>query len=124
MPFGCDLPDDCGDSDVVTPLEPITTTSPVRFRLRLRTPEVANTLVIYVHRVASAPPQDEGRGQPLRYEWEDLPASAADSRYPLLLRPEQAVTIARDPGFYVVELYAAWTEIGEVQYGFFVEVRP
>jgi hypothetical protein len=103
---------------VVTPREPIRVAGNLTGRLRLAPALAPDTLVMTVYPVT--PDEDRSRpDSPYRY-WEP---TQPGSTYMLLHERDQAVRIARPPGLYVIEVFAAWKDLrADVDYGFLVEV--
>jgi hypothetical protein len=105
---------------IVTPREPIRVAGALTGRLRLAPALAPDTLVMTVYPVTP----DEDRADPgsPRRVWEP---KQPGSTYMLLLERDQPVRIARPPGLYVIELFAAWKDLrADVDYGFLVEVTP
>lgn len=44
--------------------------------------------------------------------------------YDLLLQREQDIQVSREPGLYVLQIYIVWEDLGDVNYGFLVELLP
>lgn len=44
--------------------------------------------------------------------------------YDLLLQREQDIQVSREPGLYVLQVYVVWENLGDVNYGFLVELLP
>jgi len=111
---------DCGgDAAIVTSTQPITLTSPARLRLSLPAPLFVEDLRMHVSRVTSEQAdRDEFGGLLLWYP--TLPYSP----YDLLYRQDQDVLLARDPGMYLLAVYARWSSLEGTVYGFLVEVQP
>ena len=48
----------------------------------------------------------------------------ATYRSSLPLEREQDIILSLDAGIYVLDIFAQWEEVGDVSYGFLVEVQP
>ena len=108
----------CADAvGVATPREPLRTNAPVSVTLRLPLDKAPSNLFLDVQAVTLA---DRIESTAQGYQWWNIYRS--ETRRDLLLQQVQDINLQVDPGQYVMLVQANWEGIGDVTYGFFVEV--
>jgi len=110
---------ECADGPAIrTVSEPLAAQSPIEAHLRLPRSERPDVLSLQALRMA---PEDEiQRGQDWR-EWNIDKDPAL--RLSLSLDREPRFTISLEPGVYVLLLFVAWDGVGDVLYGFLLDVQ-
>ncbi len=112
----CDGPSD----GWLTPHEPLQLGSPFVGQFAVDEERVPTAMYLQLYRFASYVGEDHWSRAAL---W---PAELATPLGPLYALPparSQDVQLSRVPGLYVVSLRARWEDVGEVTYGFLVEVE-
>ena len=104
---------------VPTPTDPLPASSPITATLQLavQTPPTSLSLAVF----AVSPEMDLLPGNPDSASW-PFPGEYDLSRE-LRLESRTQFELALDPGLYVFSIFAAWEHLGDVNYGFLVEVR-
>lgn len=112
----------CGDMwGVPTVGEPLRVRSPFVGRLELQPVEA---VTYYRMTVFEGEPMDGLAAPGGRQSWQPKHRDALDLFYELLPLRDQDVQLARAPGLYVLSVSVAWEALGDVNYGFLVEVLP
>ncbi|MBW6518837.1 MAG: hypothetical protein K0A89_10095 [ANME-2 cluster archaeon] len=110
----------CGDTiGIITPAEPLFTMSPFTAHLILPLQEPLEELGFSVTRVTDEDELreavNETRAWRLQGKWGD------SNMLPLEREPE--INLSLEPGLYVLNIFVEWEEIGDVSYGFLVQVN-
>ncbi len=105
----------------ITPVEPLRVRSPMVGRLSIEVDPVPTDLYLSMHRFESHIGFPFGDGRFAVWPPED--SLQIGPRYLLPLARAQDLQLVRDPGLYVIWLSAFWKDIGDVSYGFLVEVE-
>lgn len=109
----------CADAaGVATPQEPLRTSAPVSVTLRLPLDIAPSTLFLDVQPVT---PADHIESTAQGYQWWNIYPS--ETRRDLPLQQVQDINLQVAPGQYVILVQASWQGIGDVTYGFFVQVQ-
>jgi len=110
----------CADYFAVpTPADPLPASSSITATLQLavQTPPTSLSLAVF----AVSPEMDRLPDNPDSASW-PFPGEYDLSRE-LRLESRTQFELALDPGLYVFSIFAAWEHLGDVNYGFLVEVR-
>lgn len=114
----------CADFPIRTSTVPLVVKSHFTAHLHLPLTEPPDGLWLYT--MAVSPPG------PLEYEevydngasWSsEKPGRERVDQGALLLRRDQDIKLVLEPGYYVLIVFAAWRDYGDLQYGFLIEVR-
>lgn len=110
----------CADyMGVPTPAEPLQVNSPLSATLELEVEGAPSTLHLDVFRVSAE--MDQLPENPDSASW-PFPRES-ELRRDLPLGPSAQFEFSLDPGLYVLSVFAAWDDLGDVNYGFLVEVH-
>ena len=113
----------CEDGPVIeTASAPLFAHSPLTAHLRLPLPWPPSVLSLVVLWQGRAGEIEWTQENPVRRLWDT--DKEATYRSSLPLEREQDIVLSLDAGIYVLDIFAQWEEIGDVSYGFLVEVQP
>ena len=105
---------------------PIESSSSIYLRLPLdEVPDHLSMNVMFISPVGSLeydPPYDEIHGPTAGWSYEKPGRELLDLGK-LPLQREQEIKLALEPGYYVLVIFAAWRDYGDVKYGFLLEVK-
>ena len=105
---------------VPTPADPLPASSSITATLQLAVQTAPTSLSLAVFAVS--PEMDRLPDNPDSASW--WPSSGEfDLSRELRLESRTQFELALDPGLYVFSIFAAWEHLGDVNYGFLVEVR-
>ncbi len=103
---------------LVTPGEPLTVTSPITGTLLLPIPIAPSTLW---YRVTPATQDlDRGVSDGGSIRWQ---AGNGQPGTSLVLESRVEIPLSLEQGKYLLEVYAAWPDLGSVDYGFYLEIQ-
>ncbi len=104
---------------VPTPAEPLRVTSPMLAVLELQVEDRPDSLSLAVFAVSAG--MDQLPDNPDLSSW-PFPQEF-ESRRDLELASSTPFELSLEPGLYVVSVFAAWDDLGDVNYGFLIDVR-
>ena len=105
---------------MITPDQALATKSPFTVTLELPIPIAPSQL--YYHIIATAHLEKEEHPQFGTIAWTPYrPADPAET--PLLLEQQQDIPLDLSPGGYVLVVFAEWADLGNVEYGFWIDVQ-
>ncbi len=103
---------------LITPVEPLSVPASFTATLRLPIPTAPSELWYALKPVNDS--INRMMSSPDMTSWQvtfEQPGTSLD------LRPEQELSLSVEPGQYLLKIYADWSELGSVDYGFFLEVQ-
>jgi len=110
---------ECADGPAIrTAFHPLFARSPVQAQFHLPIDQAPDYLSLQVLRIT---PQDEIQSGEDWREWNI--DKDAEQTLSLPLQSDQLIVLSLDPAPYVLLVFAAWDDIGDVLYGFFLEVE-
>jgi hypothetical protein len=114
----------CADFGIYTNSEPIVVGSPFTAHLHLPLVEPPDVLKLYTMQVSPPGSLEYETVSDLGASWsaEESGRESLD-RGGLLLNRDQDIKLSLEPGYYVLTIFAAWRDYGDVQYGFLIEVQ-
>lgn len=115
----------CLDGPVIyTSSEPLVVKSPLTAHLHLPLTELPDGLWLYTMAVSPPGPLEYESVSDLGASWSsEKPGRELVDQGTLHLRRDQDIKLALEPGYYVLGIFAAWREYGDVTYGFLIEVQ-
>jgi len=103
---------------------PLVVQSPFAAHLRLPLVKPPDTLRLYSMAVLPPGPLEYENVSDLEASWSyEKPGRELLDQGTLLLRRDQDIKLSFEPGYYVLVIFAAWRDYGDVKYGFLIQVR-